>query len=120
MSRLLRWTRWIKAFLDLLLAIKQETTVLFLHIFYSDVEQISDYVAILHQGKIKLFGEMEELKTQFRQEDYLLQFASSQETEHFCQLAKGAAINWTRGKTSTDYSRKSNFSTRPKSAATHG
>ena len=41
---------------------------------------------------------MEELKTQFRQEDYLLQFASSQETEHFCQLAKGAAINWTREK----------------------
>ena len=29
----------------------------------SDVEQISDYVVILHQGKIKLFGEMEELKT---------------------------------------------------------
>lgn len=87
-----------KAFLDLLLAIKQETTVLFSSHILSDVEQISDYVAILHQGKIKLFGEMEELKTQFRQEDYLLQFASSQETEHFCQLAKGAAINWTREK----------------------
>ncbi|MDG4869754.1 hypothetical protein P8631_17350, partial [Guyparkeria sp. 1SP6A2] len=39
-----------KAFLDLLLAIKQETTVLFSSHILSDVEQISDYVAILHQG----------------------------------------------------------------------
>ena len=72
-----------KAFLDLLLAINKKRPVLFSSHILSDVEQISDYVAILHQGKIKLFGEMEELKTQFRQEDYLLQFASSQETEHF-------------------------------------
>ena len=85
-----------KAFLDLFTCHQTRNDSSFSSHILSDVEQISDYVVILHQGKIKLFGEMEELKTQFRQEDYLLQFASSQETEHFCQLAKGAAINWTR------------------------
>ena len=85
-----------KAFLDLLLAIKQETTVLFSSHILSDVEQISDYVAILHQGKIKLFGEMEELKIKFRQEDYHLQFATPEDTARFCHLADAAAIDWKR------------------------
>jgi ABC-2 type transport system ATP-binding protein len=83
-----------KAFIDLLIAIKEETTVLFSSHILSDVEQISDYVAILHQGKIKRFGKTDELKRSFQQANYQLQFATPQETEHFCQLADTAGLDW--------------------------
>jgi ABC-2 type transport system ATP-binding protein len=98
-----------KAFIDLLIAIKEETTVLFSSHILSDVEQISDYVAILHQGKIKLFGKMDELKMNFQQANYQLQFATPEETERFRKLADTAGIDWIKKDSHLIISEKQNI-----------
>lgn len=51
-----------KAFLDVLAKIKEETTVLFSSHILADVEQLSDYIAILHKGQIQAFEPMDYLK----------------------------------------------------------
>ena len=51
-----------KEILDILSAVKEETTVIFSTHILSDVERICDEVAFLHNGKIALKGTMEEIK----------------------------------------------------------
>ena len=51
-----------KELLDILVAAKEETTVLFSTHILSDVEHICDELAFLHEGKIVLKGTLEEVK----------------------------------------------------------
>jgi len=51
-----------KEILDILLAIKGKTTVLFSTHILSDAERICDYIALLHQGKLALYGTLSEIK----------------------------------------------------------
>ncbi|MGN0315623.1 MAG: ATP-binding cassette domain-containing protein [Fusicatenibacter sp.] len=51
-----------KELLDILVAAKEETTVLFSTHILSDVEHICDELAFLHDGKIALEGTVEEVK----------------------------------------------------------
>ncbi len=48
--------------LDILLAAKEETSVLFSTHILSDVERISDHVALLEGGEVKVSGAIEEMK----------------------------------------------------------
>ncbi|MGN0437832.1 MAG: ABC transporter ATP-binding protein [Lachnospiraceae bacterium] len=52
-----------KEIMDVLVAAKEKTTILFSTHILSDVERICDQLALLHNGKIMLSGSMEEIKT---------------------------------------------------------
>lgn len=82
-----------KDFLDILQKIKAETTVLFSSHILSDVEQISDSVAILHQGSIRCFGELDELKAQYAQATYTLSFQCDQEQDAFVNVLETAGFS---------------------------
>lgn len=52
-----------KEIIDVLVAAKKHTTILFSTHILSDVERICDKLALLHDGKIMLTGSMDEIKT---------------------------------------------------------
>ena len=63
-----------KEILDVLLKVKEQTTVLFSTHILSDVEQICDQIAILHEGKLVLTGDLLTLKKQFAPRQIQLEF----------------------------------------------
>ena len=62
-----------KEILDILLAIRNQTTVLFSTHILSDVERICTDVAFLDQGVAELQGPLTEIKSKYRSEAYLLE-----------------------------------------------
>lgn len=52
-----------KEIIDVLVAAKEKTTILFSTHILSDVERICDKLALLHDGKIMLSGSMDEIRT---------------------------------------------------------
>lgn len=75
-----------KDFLDIFSKIKGETTILFSSHILSDVEQISDSVAILHQGSIRCFGPLETLKATHAHATYTVSFNKAQEQIAFVTI----------------------------------
>jgi len=63
-----------KEILDILLAIKGSTTVVFSTHILSDVERICDHVAVLHEGRLALFGTLAEIKASHRHYGYTIEF----------------------------------------------
>ena len=64
-----------KEILDILLAVRDRTTVLFSTHILSDVERICTDVAFLHGGSIRIQGSMEEIRSRFRTDGYRLETA---------------------------------------------
>ena len=62
-----------KEILNILLAAKERTTVLFSTHILSDVERICTDVAFLNGGKIPIHGKLSEIKTEYRNEEYVLE-----------------------------------------------
>ena len=62
-----------KEILDILLAVREQTTVLFSTHILSDVERICTDVAFLDHGVIEMQGKLSEIKTKFRGEEYHLE-----------------------------------------------
>ncbi len=62
-----------KEILDILLSVKEQTTVLFSTHILSDVERICTDVALLHNGKIAMQGSVGELKNARRNEEFLVE-----------------------------------------------
>lgn len=83
-----------KEILDILLAIKGKTTVLFSTHILSDVERVCDYVALLHQGKLALYGTLSEIKSQHKQIGFQIEFATSKDLHMFssCLISKNPSI----------------------------
>lgn len=75
-----------KDILDILIILKGHTTVLFSTHILSDVERICDQVAVLHQGKLKLNGTLEDLKAQHRADGLTLEFNGPKDKEAFLAL----------------------------------
>ena len=65
-----------KEILDILLSVKDRTTVLFSTHILSDVERICTDVAFLDNGTVEIQGKLSEIKTKFRREEYLLETAT--------------------------------------------
>lgn len=61
-----------KEILDLLLSIKDQTTVLFSTHILSDIERICTDIAFINNGVICLDGKLDEIKSKFRKEEYLI------------------------------------------------
>lgn len=59
--------------LELLLAVAQETTVLFSTHILSDAERICTDIAVLNDGVIGIHGKLSELKTRYRREEYRIE-----------------------------------------------
>lgn len=77
-----------KEILDILLAVKGRTTVLFSTHILSDVERICDRVAVLHDGRIQLCGTLQELKAQHKAETLVLEFSNDSLCASFGDLMK--------------------------------
>jgi ABC-2 type transport system ATP-binding protein len=75
-----------KEILDILLAVKGQTTVLFSTHILSDVERICDRVAVLHDGVIQLSGTLQELKAQHKAETLALEFQNHADCTKFVDL----------------------------------
>lgn len=62
-----------KEILDILSAVKEQTTVLFSTHILSDVERICTDVAFLKDGAVSIQGTLSEVKSKYRREEYLLE-----------------------------------------------
>lgn len=65
-----------KEILDVLLAVREQTTVLFSTHILSDVERICTDVAFLDKGVVQIQGKLSDIKTDYRSNEYLI------ETQH--------------------------------------
>ena len=62
-----------KEILDILLAIKDQTTVLFSTHILSDVERICTDVAFLKDGVVNIQGKLSDIKTRYRKNEYMIE-----------------------------------------------
>ncbi len=62
-----------KEILDILLTVREQTTVLFSTHILSDVERICTDVAFLNNGVVETQGKLSDIKTKYRSEKYLLE-----------------------------------------------
>lgn len=65
-----------KEILDILLSVKEQTTVLFSTHILSDVERICTDVAFLKDGTVNLQGTLSQIRSAYRREEYLLEAES--------------------------------------------
>jgi ABC-2 type transport system ATP-binding protein len=72
-----------KEILDILYQVKGKTTVVFSTHILSDVERICDHIALLHDGKLALSGTLSEVKSKYKQNGLLIEFASEMDKEQF-------------------------------------
>lgn len=72
-----------KEILDILLAVKGKTTVVFSTHILSDVERICDRIAVLHKGKLTLHGTLSEIKEKHRHNGFILEFSNAKEASIF-------------------------------------
>lgn len=70
-----------KEILDILLKVKEQTTVLFSTHILSDVERICDEVALINDGVIKLEGKLVDIKAKYRKKEYLLELENEKSLE---------------------------------------
>ena len=75
-----------KEILDLLLAVREQTTVLFSTHILSDVERICTDIALLNEGKVDIQGKLSEIRTQYRRDEYLVE-TDNEEGMHALQKA---------------------------------
>ncbi len=62
-----------KEILDILLLVREQTTVLFSTHILSDVERVCTDVALLNNGVVEIQGSMSEIKSRFRTDGYTLE-----------------------------------------------
>ena len=74
-----------KEILDILLAVRDRTTVLFSTHILSDVERICTDVAFLDDGVISIHGKLSDIKAKYRREEYLLETEKPTDIPRFLQ-----------------------------------
>lgn len=72
-----------KEILDILLAVKDKTTVIFSTHILSDVERICDEIGLLNEGKLAMQGTMEEIHSRHSINELEIEFHTAAETEKF-------------------------------------
>lgn len=82
-----------KEILDILAAVKEETTVIFSTHILSDVERICDQVALLHKGRVELQGTMEEIRCIRQGSGVEIEFLRPEDTMEFEKLYAGGKKN---------------------------
>lgn len=74
-----------KEILDILQQVKSKTTVIFSTHILSDVERICDNIAVLHEGKLALYGTLSAIKSRHRQDGVRVEFFSEEDRHRFVQ-----------------------------------
>ncbi|MBQ7390586.1 MAG: ABC transporter ATP-binding protein, partial [Clostridia bacterium] len=69
-----------KEILDILLAVKDQTTVLFSTHILSDVERICTDVAFLKDGVVDIRGKLSDIKTRYRSNEYMIETENDSDT----------------------------------------
>lgn len=72
-----------KEILDILYKVKDKTTVVFSTHILSDVERICDNIALLHQGKIQIQGDLATIKANHTREGLEIEFAKIEDLKCF-------------------------------------
>ncbi len=80
-----------KEILDILLAVREQTTVLFSTHILSDVERICTDVALLDEGKIGIEGKLSDIKTKYRRDEYMILTERQSDAEILCNTFSGIA-----------------------------
>ncbi len=75
-----------KEILDILVSVKDRTTVIFSTHILSDVERICDKIALLHEGSIALQGSLEEIRKMRKGLGFEIEFRTALEAESFRAL----------------------------------
>ena len=70
-----------KEILDILMAVKDETTVLFSTHILSDVERICTDIALLNNGEVAIQGKLEDIKTLYRTDEYIIEAETEEASE---------------------------------------
>lgn len=78
-----------KEILDILLSVKEYTTIIFSTHILSDVERICDEIAFLNNGKIALRGTMEEVKSIRKGTGLEIEFYQPSDAERFAEKCIG-------------------------------
>lgn len=79
-----------KEILDILLQVKEHTTVIFSTHILSDVERICDEVGLLHNGKLAASGTIEELRGMHHSDGFEIEFAEAKDVDVFLAQMPGA------------------------------
>lgn len=83
-----------KEILDILVAAKEQTTVLFSTHILSDVERICDKIAFLHDGKIQFSGSTEEVKSIRKESGFKIELEKEDEQKKLlADFPEGKAVN---------------------------
>jgi len=69
-----------KEILDILLTIREQTTVLFSTHILSDVERICTDVAFLKDGTVNIHGKLSEIKNRYRSNEYVIETENDSDT----------------------------------------
>ena len=69
-----------KEILDILLAAREQTTVVFSTHILSDVERICTDVAFLNNGEVNIFGKLSEVKAKYSREEYVIETEKDTDT----------------------------------------
>lgn len=79
-----------KEILDILLAAREETTVLFSTHILSDVERICTNVAFLHDGKTAMQGNVSEIRNLYASEEFAVEVINEKDVEKLLQAFDGS------------------------------
>ena len=74
-----------KEILDILLAVREQTTVLFSTHILSDVERICTEVAFLNDGVVQLQGKIADIKSKFRTDAYAIETEREEDLALLCK-----------------------------------
>lgn len=76
--------------IEILRAIKNETTVLFSTHILPDIERVCDQIALLHKGKLALSGRLEEIRAMHAKSGFVVEFSEESEASAFLGAYPGA------------------------------
>ncbi len=92
-----------KDIIDILRAIRGETTVLFSSHILPDIERVSDEIGLLHGGELKLSGRLEEIRQLHTKDGFFLEFSERTEATRFLaafpggETTSGLRLNYPNG-----------------------
>lgn len=75
-----------KEILDILMTVREQTTVLFSTHILSDVERICTDIAFLDDGVVSMQGKLADIKTKYRTEEYLLEVENAKDVQILLQM----------------------------------
>ena len=78
-----------KDIIDILRAIRNETTVLFSTHILPDIERVCDRIGLLHEGKLALSGRLEDIRAMHAKSGFVVEFAEESEAAAFLKTYPG-------------------------------